>query len=123
MAGRSNTKTREEREQPRTYRTAWCQWRGSRGSRSAGCMLIPRRNHKIPSLATAGPSTKAMLRHAWLGGPFRQGKSSFTLQAAIHWSVGLPFLGIKPPQPLKIIIFGCESDAAIYFAFEMPTIT
>jgi hypothetical protein len=38
------------------------------------------------------------------------GKSSLCMQAAIRWSVGKDFFGIKPKQPLRIAILQKEND-------------
>lgn len=38
------------------------------------------------------------------------GKSSFSMQAAVHWAKGEPMLGICPTHPLKTIIFQAEDD-------------
>ena len=39
------------------------------------------------------------------------GKSSLMMQAAVHWSLGLDFFGIKPTKPLRSIILQAENDA------------
>lgn len=38
------------------------------------------------------------------------GKSSYTLQQAMTWSLGMPFFGMKPRQPLKSLIIQAEND-------------
>lgn len=38
------------------------------------------------------------------------GKSVMTFQAAIHWSLGEPFLGMEPKRPLSSVIMGAEDD-------------
>ena len=38
------------------------------------------------------------------------GKSSFTMQAAIHWAMGVEMLGIRPLKPLKVGIVQSEDD-------------
>lgn len=38
------------------------------------------------------------------------GKSSFTVQAAITWALGLPLFGIAPTRPLRSLIIQAEND-------------
>ncbi len=38
------------------------------------------------------------------------GKSVATVQAPMAWGIGLPYLGIKPPRPLRILLFSGEDD-------------
>lgn len=38
------------------------------------------------------------------------GKSVAVTQAAMAWGLGLPYLGIRPPRPLRIILFSGEDD-------------
>jgi hypothetical protein len=38
------------------------------------------------------------------------GKSVAVTQAAMAWGIGLPYLGIKPMRPLRIILFSGEDD-------------
>ncbi len=38
------------------------------------------------------------------------GKSVATIQAAMAWGLGLPYLGIRPPRPLRILLFSGEDD-------------
>lgn len=38
------------------------------------------------------------------------GKSSLMMQAAVHWSLGRDFFGIKPARPLRSIILQAEND-------------
>ena len=38
------------------------------------------------------------------------GKSSLMMQAAVHWSLGRDFFGIKPERPLRSIILQAEND-------------
>ncbi len=38
------------------------------------------------------------------------GKSVATVQAAMAWGIGLPYLGIRPPRPLRILLFSGEDD-------------
>lgn len=45
----------------------------------------------------------------WLG-PSGIGKSTLCFQAAMYWSLGIPFFGIAPKKPLKSIIFQAEDD-------------
>lgn len=40
------------------------------------------------------------------------GKSVATIQAGMAWGIGLPYLGIKPPRPLRILHFSGEDDEA-----------
>lgn len=39
------------------------------------------------------------------------GKSVASIQMAIAWGLGLPFFGIHPPRPLRILMFSGEDDA------------
>jgi hypothetical protein len=43
-------------------------------------------------------------------GPSGIGKSSFVLQAAICWALGIPLFGIKPARPMKMLIIQAEND-------------
>jgi 5S rRNA maturation endonuclease (ribonuclease M5) len=60
----------------------------------------------------------ALFKNGWLrkgGGAFLvapsgQGKSSWTIQAAILWAMGKPAFGIEPLRPLKIAIIQAEDD-------------
>jgi hypothetical protein len=38
------------------------------------------------------------------------GKSSYTLQQAMTWALGMPFFGMKPKQQLKCLIVQAEND-------------
>lgn len=38
------------------------------------------------------------------------GKSVAMIQAAIAWGLGLPYFGIRPPRPLRILLFSGEDD-------------
>jgi hypothetical protein len=38
------------------------------------------------------------------------GKSVAMIQAAIAWGLGLPYFGIRPPRPLRILFFSGEDD-------------
>jgi RecA-family ATPase len=38
------------------------------------------------------------------------GKSSFTLQMALHWAVGKEFFGLKPVRPLRTVFVQAEND-------------
>ena len=38
------------------------------------------------------------------------GKSSLMMQAAVHWSLGRDFFGIKPVKPLRSVILQAEND-------------
>ena len=60
----------------------------------------------------------ALFKSGWLrkgGGAFiiapsGVGKSVMTVQAAICWALGLPFFGICPVRPLKIVVIQAEDD-------------
>jgi hypothetical protein len=47
-----------------------------------------------------------------LNGPTGVGKSSLTMQAALCWSVGRAFFGIRPERPLRVLIVQSENDDA-----------
>ena len=38
------------------------------------------------------------------------GKSSYTIQQAMTWALGMPFFGMKPRQPLRSLIIQAEND-------------
>ena len=38
------------------------------------------------------------------------GKSSYTLQQAMTWALGMPFFGMKPRRPLRSLIIQAEND-------------
>lgn len=38
------------------------------------------------------------------------GKSTFSLQCALHWVIGLPCFGIDPVRPLKVAVIQAEDD-------------
>jgi hypothetical protein len=44
--------------------------------------------------------------------PSGHGKSSFSIQCAIHWALGRVAFGIKPARPLKILMLESEDDDA-----------
>lgn len=44
--------------------------------------------------------------------PSGHGKSSFSIQCAIHWALGRVAFGIKPARPLKILLLESEDDDA-----------
>ena len=60
----------------------------------------------------------ALFKNGWLrkgGGAFLiapsgQGKSTWTIQAAILWAMGKPAFGIEPVRPLQIVIVQAEDD-------------
>lgn len=45
-----------------------------------------------------------------LVGPTGIGKSSFVLQGAVRWSLGMEFFGIQPATPLRVLIVQAEND-------------
>jgi len=107
MAGRFKTKTKEERQ-----RYTHNAQPGANGELPEGAVLLDYADFPPrPEDTLLGNRWLCRKGMGMLVGPSGRGKSSFTLQAAIHWGVGLPFLDIKPARPLKIIIFGCEDDA------------
>ena len=52
-----------------------------------------------------------LFRGGWaaLIGPTGQGKTSLELQASACWAIGLPFVGIYPEKPLRILIVQIEN--------------
>jgi hypothetical protein len=44
--------------------------------------------------------------------PSGHGKSSFSIQCAIHWALGRVAFGIKPARPLRILLLESEDDDA-----------
>ena len=42
------------------------------------------------------------------------GKSVFVIQAAIAWALGLLYFGIRPPRPLRILMFLGEDDGVTF---------
>jgi hypothetical protein len=67
--------------------------------------------------ADATPAT-SILGDAWLRkgdlgtliAPAGAGKTVAAIQAAMAWGLGLPYLGIRPPRPLNILLFSGEDD-------------
>jgi hypothetical protein len=67
--------------------------------------------------ATVPPDT-VILGNAWLRradiahliSTAGAGKSVAMIQAAMAWALGLPYFGIRPPQPLRILLFSGEDD-------------
>src|SRR4029077_1520802 len=49
---------------------------------------------------------------AFVIAPSGHGKSSFSLKAAICWAIGRIAFGIKPSQPIRILIIQSEDDDA-----------
>jgi hypothetical protein len=47
---------------------------------------------------------------AAITGPTGVGKSSLVMQAAIRWTLGRPFFGIKPVKPMRILLIQAEND-------------
>ena len=45
-----------------------------------------------------------------LVGPTGVGKSTFSMQATMLWSIGKPFMGITPARPLKSLLIQAEND-------------
>ena len=72
----------------------------------------------INSYPTIVPPETVLLGNSWMrrgdivnlvssaGG----GKSVAAVQAMIAWALGLPYFGIKPPRPLRILLFSGEDD-------------
>lgn len=72
----------------------------------------------VNSYPTTVPPETVVLGNGWLrrgdvatfistaGG----GKSVAVTQASMAWALGLPYFGIKPPRPLRILLFSGEDD-------------
>ena len=72
----------------------------------------------VNSYPTETPAEQVVLGNGWIrrGDIFTfistagAGKSVAVTQAAMCWGLGLPYLGIRPPRPLRIILFSGEDD-------------
>lgn len=72
----------------------------------------------VNSFPTTVPPETVILGNAWLRradiahliSTAGAGKSVAMIQAAMAWALGLPYLGIRPPQPLRILLFSGEDD-------------
>ncbi len=74
----------------------------------------------VNSFPTAVPPETVLLGDGWgrwgdvltLISTAGAGKSVAMIQAAIAWGLGLPYLGIHPARPLRILLFSGEDDGA-----------
>lgn len=72
----------------------------------------------VNSFPTIVPTETVVLGESWirigdilnLVSGAGMGKSVVGFQAPMAWGLGLPYLGIKPPRPLRILIFSGEDD-------------
>jgi hypothetical protein len=72
----------------------------------------------VNSFPTTVPPETVILGNAWLRrgdiahliSTAGAGKSVAMIQAAMAWALGLPYLGIRPSQPLRILLFSGEDD-------------
>jgi hypothetical protein len=72
----------------------------------------------VNSFPTTVPPETVILGNAWLRradiahliSTAGAGKSVAMIQAAMAWALGLPYFGIRPPQPLRILLFSGEDD-------------
>jgi hypothetical protein len=70
----------------------------------------------LPLPAPGGP--EELLKHRFLCrrgglllvGSTGLGKSTFAVQAMIHWALARPFLGIEPNEPLRSVMIQAEND-------------
>jgi hypothetical protein len=62
------------------------------------------------SLSLLGNRWLSRCQGAFVVSPSGHGKSSFSIQAAICWSCGLPAFAINPNYPLRILIIQSEDD-------------
>ncbi len=84
--------------------------------RSLSGALIPLGQFPDPIPEDRNPA--ALFKNGWLrkgGGAFLiapsgVGKSVLTVQAAICWALGLPFFGVWPVRPLKIVVIQAEDN-------------
>jgi hypothetical protein len=72
----------------------------------------------VNSFPTIVPPETVILGNSWVrvGDVFHLisgaggGKSVASVQMAMAWGLGLPYFGIKPPRPLRILLFSGEDD-------------
>lgn len=72
----------------------------------------------VNSFPTIVPPETVVLGNAWLRradiahiiSTAGAGKSVAVIQAAMAWALGLPYFGIRPPRPLRILLFSGEDD-------------
>ena len=72
----------------------------------------------VNSYPTTVPPETVILGNGWLRrgdianviSTAGAGKSVAMFQMAMAWGLGLPYMGIKPPRPLRILIFSGEDD-------------
>lgn len=73
----------------------------------------------VASFPTETPAEQVLLGNGWLRrhdaatliSSAGAGKSTGITQAAICWSLGLQYFGIKPSRPLRVLLFSGEDDA------------
>jgi len=72
----------------------------------------------VNSYPTETPQETVLLGNGWLRrgdiatfiSTAGAGKSVASIQSAMAWGLGLPYLGIHPPRPLRILLFSGEDD-------------
>jgi hypothetical protein len=73
----------------------------------------------VVTFPTETPAEHVLLGNGWLRrgdaatliSSAGAGKSTGITQAAICWSLGLPYFGIAPARPLRVLLFSGEDDA------------
>jgi hypothetical protein len=74
--------------------------------------------HGISRFPATPPPEECILGDGWLRkgdlatliSSAGAGKSVAMIQAAIAWGLGLPYFGIRPPRPLRILFYSGEDD-------------
>ena len=72
----------------------------------------------VNSYPTETPPETVLLGNGWIRwgdiatfiGNAGAGKSVFNIQAPMAWALGLPYMGIHPARPLRILLFSGEDD-------------
>jgi hypothetical protein len=78
--------------------------------------------HGVNSFPTVTPPETVILGNGWLRrgdiatliSTAGNGKSVAMIQASMAWGLGLPYFGIKPPHPLRILLFSGEDDGVTF---------
>lgn len=86
----------------------------SQGQSGASSMIV----WGVNSFPTTVPPESVILGNAWLRrtdiahliSTAGAGKSVAMIQAAMAWALGLSYFGVRPPHPLRILLFSGEDD-------------
>lgn len=74
--------------------------------------------HGVNSFPTVTPPETVILGNSWMRrgdiitliSTAGAGKSVIVTQAGMAWGLGLPYLGIRPSRPLRVLLFSGEDD-------------